>query len=172
MAQDIAQSGDMSYGTVAKKLEYAFKLTLHLDALYIGYEADGLLIKTDIQSKNKAYILDKSKGFDSRTREWYQVAKKTMESRLSRPFNDITTGELITTDFSLLVVDGKLVGVIGANIFLKDLQHDFVSLKTISLALMIEAIIISCILMKKCYFRKIHKAMKYRFSIHSYTQNA
>lgn len=54
-----------------------------------------------------------------------------MESGLSRPFNDITTGELITTDFSLLVVDGKLVGVIGANIFLKDLQHDFVSLKTI-----------------------------------------
>lgn len=89
------------------------------------------MIKTDIQSKNKAYILDKSKGFDSRTREWYQAAKKTMESRLSRPFNDITTGELITTDFSLLVVDGKLVGVIGANIFLKDLQHDFVSLKTI-----------------------------------------
>ncbi len=89
------------------------------------------MIKTDIQSKNKAYILDKSKGFDSRTREWYQAAKKTMESGLSRPFNDITTGELITTDFSLLVVDGKLVGVIGANIFLKDLQHDFVSLKTI-----------------------------------------
>ncbi len=124
------------------------------------------MIKTDIQSKNKAYILDKSKGFDSRTREWYQAAKKTMESGLSRPFNDITTGELITTDFSLLVVDGKLVGVIGANIFLKDLQHDFVSLKTISLALMIEAIIISCILMKKCYFRKIHKEMKYRFSIY------
>ena len=131
VAQEIAQGGDLSYGVIAKKLEDAFKLTpIHLDALYIGYEDNGLLIKTDIQSKDKAYILDKSKGFDSRTREWYQAAKKTMKSGLSRPFNDITTGELITTAFSPLVVDGKLVGVIGANIFLKNLQHDFVSLKT------------------------------------------
>ena len=131
VAQEIAQGGDLSYGVIAKKLEDAFKLTpIHLDALYIGYEDNGLLIKTDIQSKNKAYILDKSKGFDSRTREWYQAAKKTMKSGLSRPFNDITTGELITTAFSPLVVDGKLVGVIGANIFLKNLQNDFVSLKT------------------------------------------
>lgn len=131
VAQEIAQGGDLSYGVIAKKLEDAFKLTpIHLDALYIGYEDNGLLIKTDVQSKNKAYILDKSKGFDSRTREWYQAAKKTMKSGLSRPFNDITTGELITTAFSPLVVDGKLVGVIGANIFLKNLQHDFVSLKT------------------------------------------
>ena len=131
VAQEIAQGGDLSYEVIAKKLEDAFKLTpIHLDALYIGYEDNGLLIKTDIQSKNKAYILDKSKGFDSRTREWYQAAKKTMKSGLSRPFNDITTGELITTAFSPLVVDGKLVGVIGANIFLKNLQHDFVSLKT------------------------------------------
>lgn len=131
VAQEIAQGGDLSYGVIAKKLEDVFKLTpIHLDALYIGYEDNGLLIKTDIQSKNKAYILDKSKGFDSRTREWYQAAKKTMKSGLSRPFNDITTGELITTAFSPLVVDGKLVGVIGANIFLKNLQHDFVSLKT------------------------------------------
>ena len=131
VAQEIAQGGDLSYGVIAKKLEDAFKLTpIHLDALYIGYEDNGLLIKTDIQSKNKAYILDKSKGFNSRTREWYQAAKKTMKSGLSRPFNDITTGELITTAFSPLVVDGKLVGVIGANIFLKNLQHDFVSLKT------------------------------------------
>ena len=131
VAQEIAQGGDLSYEVIAKKLEDAFKLTpIHLDALYIGYEDNGLLIKTDIQSKNKAYILDKSKGFDSRTREWYQAAKKTMKSGLSRPFNDITTDELITTAFSPLVVDGKLVGVIGANIFLKNLQHDFVSLKT------------------------------------------
>ncbi len=109
VAQEIAQGGDLSYGVIAKKLEDAFKLTpIHLDALYIGYEDNGLLIKTDIQSKNKAYILDKSKGFDSRTREWYQAAKKTMKSGLSRPFNDITTGELITTAFSPLVVDGNL----------------------------------------------------------------
>lgn len=130
VAQVIAESGDVSYGAVAKRLEDAFRLTPHLDALYIGYESNGLLIKTDVQSKNKAYILDKSKGFDSRTREWYQAAKKTMKLGLSRPFNDITTGELTTTAFVPLIVDGKLVGVIGANIFLKDLQHDFVSLKT------------------------------------------
>lgn len=130
VVQDIAQSGDFSYPAVAKKLEDAFKLTPHLDALYIGYESNGLLIKTDVQSKNKAYILDQSKGFDSRVREWYQSAKKTMKPGLSRPFSDITTGELITSAFVPLVVDGKLVGVVAANIFLKDLQHDFVSLKT------------------------------------------
>ena len=63
VVQDIAQSGDFSYPAVAKRLEDAFRLTPHLDALYIGYESNGLLIKTDVQSKNKAYILDQSKGF-------------------------------------------------------------------------------------------------------------
>ncbi|CAM3461219.1 cysteine peptidase family C39 domain-containing protein [Helicobacter labetoulli] len=63
VVQDIAQSGDFSYPAVAKRLEDAFRLMPHLDALYIGYESNGLLIKTDVQSKNKAYILDQSKGF-------------------------------------------------------------------------------------------------------------
>ena len=93
IAQELVEDGDFSHETISHRLKEAFRLT-NIDALFVGYEADGLLIKTDVQSNNKPYILDASKKFDARTREWYKAAKRTMKSGISRPYPDITTGEL------------------------------------------------------------------------------
>lgn len=129
IAQELVEDGDFSHETISHRLKEAFRLT-NIDALFVGYEADGLLIKTDVQSNNKPYILDASKKFDARTREWYKAAKRTMKSGISRPYPDITTGELTAGIYVPIIVDSKLIAVVGANIFLKDLQRDFVELKT------------------------------------------
>ena len=129
VAKDIAESGDLSQQNVAKWLHEAYTFT-SMDALYLGYESDGLLVKTDKQSGNKPYILDKSKGFDSRTREWFIDAKNSKDSGFTRPFRDITTNELTLSVYAPIIINGKVVAVVGANIFLKDLQRAFMGLKT------------------------------------------
>lgn len=129
VVQDLQYSGDLSHQNVANWLKEAYGFT-SMDALYLGYAHDGLLIKTDVQSGNKPYILDQSKGFDSRTREWFKDALATGKGGFTRPFRDITTNELTISVYAPVIREGKIVAVIGANIFLKDLQKAFMSLKT------------------------------------------
>lgn len=129
VVQDLQDSGDLSHQNVANWLKEAYGFT-SMDALYLGYAHDGLLIKTDVQSGNKPYILDQSKGFDSRTREWFKDALATGKGGFTRPFRDITTNELTISVYVPVIREGKIVAVIGANIFLKDLQKAFMSLKT------------------------------------------
>ena len=129
VVQDLQDSGDLSQQNVANWLKEAYGFT-SMDALYLGYAHDGLLIKTDVQSGNKPYILDQSKGFDSRTREWFKDALATGKGGFTRPFRDITTNELTISVYAPVIREGKIVAVIGANIFLKDLQKAFMSLKT------------------------------------------
>lgn len=129
VVQDLQYSGDLSHQNVANWLKEAYGFT-SMDALYLGYAHDGLLIKTDVQSGNKPYILDQSKGFDSRTREWFKDALATGKGGFTRPFRDITTNELTISVYAPVIRESKIVAVIGANIFLKDLQKAFMSLKT------------------------------------------
>ncbi|MBR2494778.1 methyl-accepting chemotaxis protein [Helicobacter sp.] len=126
---DIEESGDLSHQNISQSLREAYTFTT-MDALYLGYAHDGLLIKTDVQSGNKPYILDQSKGFDSRTREWFKDALATGKPGFTRPFHDITTNELTLSVYAPVMRNGKIVAVVGANIFLKDLQKAFMSLKT------------------------------------------
>ena len=126
---DIEEGGDLSHQSISHWLHEAYTFT-SMDALYLGYAHDGLLIKTDVQSGNKPYILDQSKGFDSRTREWFRGAIATGKPGFTRPFRDITTNELTISVYAPVTRNGKIVAVVGANIFLKDLQKAFASLKT------------------------------------------
>ncbi len=103
-----------------------------VDALFIGYGDDGRLIKTDTISGNRPYRLNAADdGFDSRTRQWYKEASmRGGDAGFSRPYEDITTKKLIITAYAPVVVDGKIAGVIGANIFLDDIQKVIASLKS------------------------------------------
>lgn len=102
-----------------------------VDALFIGYGDDGRLIKTDTISGNRPYRLNVANdGFDSRTRQWYKEASVGGGTGFSRPYEDITTKKLIITAYAPVVVDGKIIGVIGANIFLDDIQKVIASLKS------------------------------------------
>ena len=129
-ANEVAKSGDISVGHIRAMLKEAFIYT-QIDALFIGYEEDGLLIKTDDLSGNTPWILSPTQGnFDSRTRNWFKEAKASLKPGFSTPYNDITTGKLITTAYAPVIINGKLVAVIGGNIFLDQLQEDISALRT------------------------------------------
>ncbi|WP_394909419.1 methyl-accepting chemotaxis protein [uncultured Helicobacter sp.] len=129
-ANEVAKSGDTSVEHVRTMLKEAFTYT-QIDALFIGYEEDGLLIKTDDLSHNTPWILSPTKGnFDSRTRAWFKEAKASGKSGISTPYNDVTTGKLITTAYAPVIINGKLIAVIGGNIFLDQLQEEMGALRT------------------------------------------
>ncbi len=101
------------------------------NALFIGYESDGRLIKTDDISGNNPFRLNMEKdNFDSRIRQWYKEAKQFKKAGFSRPYIDITTKTYITTAYVPVIINNELVAVIGANIYLEELQKIINGLKT------------------------------------------
>ncbi len=129
-AKEVEKSGNLSIENVRAMLQTAFTYT-QIDALFIGYEEDGLLIKTDDLSGNTPWILSPTQGnFDSRTRAWFKEAKASGKSGLSTPYNDVTTNKLIVTAYAPVKINGKLVAVIGGNIFLDQLQEEMSALRT------------------------------------------
>lgn len=101
------------------------------NALFIGYESDGRLIKTDDVSGNNPFRLNMTKdNFDSRIRQWYKEAKQFKKAGFSRPYIDITTKTYITTAYVPVIINNELVAVIGANIYLEELQKIINGLKT------------------------------------------
>ena len=105
------------------------KLQLGRDAgnfsdLYIGYKKDGSLL---ISSGN-IYSIEKNQ-YDARTRPWYIKAQKEMKSIISKPYIDATTKKLIISIATPLIIDGKLTGVIGSDIFLDTVVDTILNLK-------------------------------------------
>ena len=91
-AKEIEKSSDLSVEHLRAMLKDAFTYT-QIDALFIGYEADGLLIKTDDISNNQPWILTPAKdNFDSRTRAWFkEELRQVVNLDFLRP---ITTSQL------------------------------------------------------------------------------
>ncbi|WP_033916798.1 cache domain-containing protein, partial [Campylobacter sputorum] len=96
------------------------------DALFLGYVQDGKTIKTDLLKNNNAFVIN---NFDGRTREWFKSAISTQKPGFSKPYEDITTKKLTTTAFAPVFSNGKIVGVIGANIFLDNFQNEVSNIK-------------------------------------------
>lgn len=101
------------------------------NALFIGYESDGRLIKTDDISGNNPFRLNMTNdNFDSRIRQWYKEAKETKKADFSRPYIDITTKTYITTAYVPVIINNEFVAVVGANIYLEQLQQIINGLRT------------------------------------------
>ncbi|MBU0925873.1 methyl-accepting chemotaxis protein [bacterium] len=109
--------------------EFLSKLSLGRDAgefadLYLGYEKDGALIL----STGEIYDL-KSKNYDARKRPWYMKAIELNKSAVSEPYTDVVTGKLIISVVTPLVVNEKIVGVVGSDIFLDTVVDTILNLK-------------------------------------------
>ena len=109
--------------------EFLSKLALGRDAgsfadLYLGYEKDGVLIL----STGEIYDL-KSKNYDARKRPWYMKAIELNKSTVSEPYTDAVTGKLIISVVTPLVVNGKILGVVGSDIFLDTVVDTILNLK-------------------------------------------
>ncbi|MWV63113.1 methyl-accepting chemotaxis protein [Helicobacter saguini] len=133
LSREILKVSDLSVESVGKHLWVSSHYSV-FDALFVGFEEDGKLVKVDVDFKtnevSQAYVLDRSKGYDARERLWYKSAKRDMKPGLSSVFKDITTDNYTLTAYVPLIKDGKLIGVIGGNIFLHEMQVEFQKLKT------------------------------------------
>ncbi|MGB5867238.1 MAG: methyl-accepting chemotaxis protein [Arcobacteraceae bacterium] len=92
--------------------------------LYLGYEKDGSLILSTGDIYDMA-----TKKYDARKRPWYIKAIKANKSAISEPYRDITTGKLIISIVTPLVINEKVVGVVGSDIFLDTVVDTILNLK-------------------------------------------
>jgi len=93
-------------------------------SMYLGLEDSGDLIKFNGVLKSIATM-----NYDARIRPWYKKAMKIKKAGVSEPFVDNTTKRLVITVFAPYKKDDKLIGVVGANIFLDTVVNTILNLK-------------------------------------------
>ena len=81
--------------------------------LYIGIEENGNFLQFD----GKFRVPEKD-NYDSRARPWYKKAVEVNGAGVSEPYVDFDTKKLVISISSPIKKDGKIVGVVGSDIFL------------------------------------------------------
>ena len=81
--------------------------------LYVGFEDSG-----DFLTSSGSVLNIKKDNFDARSRPWYKKAILLNKAGVTKPYIDVTTKKLVVTVFTPFIRDGKLLGVIGSDIFL------------------------------------------------------
>ena len=109
--------------TIVEKLLLGKKAGNFVD-LYIGFEKDGDFLLSDGKYLNK-----EKDNFDARARPWYKKAVEIGKAGVSNPYVDITTKKLVVTVFTPLTKDGKLLGVVGSDIFLDTVVDTILNVK-------------------------------------------
>jgi len=92
-------------------------------SMYVGIEESGDLIKFDGSLKSIATM-----NYDARKRPWYVKSKKIDGKGVTDPFVSASTNKLVITLFAPFKKDGKLAGVVGANIFLDTIVSEILNL--------------------------------------------
>ncbi|MGP1450981.1 MAG: cache domain-containing protein, partial [Wolinella sp.] len=121
---------ELNYDSIAPILKNSFPF-MPLDTIFVGLESNGNLIQADESSENITTVLTPEKdNFDARGRDWYKTAVATNKNGISDPYIDGVTKKIAMSTFSPITnTDGKIIGAIGADIFLDRLQKDISELK-------------------------------------------
>lgn len=112
------QSLDQNDATL-KPLKMAMKAG-HFTDVYIGRN-DGILI-------DGADWLPPP-GYDPRNRPWYRRASETGTISFTTPYIDLVTNKLVIALVKPLIVDGRIIGVMGADTILDTLVQNVLSFK-------------------------------------------
>ena len=111
-----------------KKLVAGSQVTNFSD-FYFGYAIDGVVYDSMLDSKErKIIILDKSKDYDARVKGWYKDAVAKNDVIFSAPYAS-STGGLNIAIAKKVVVNGKVVGAVGADIALDKLDEELARIK-------------------------------------------
>ncbi len=89
------------------------------NAIVAGIERNGQLQFIDRKSS-----LAQALNIDARERSWYKSAKELGKAGISEPYEDVTSHQLVITAFSPIYKAGNLLGVVGADVPLHELQKD------------------------------------------------
>ncbi|RXK02855.1 chemotaxis protein [Halarcobacter ebronensis] len=93
-------------------------------SMYFGREDNGDLIKFDGTLKSIPTM-----NYDSRERPWYKLYKETKKKGVTKPFISASSNKLVITLFAPVLKEDKLIGVVGANIFLDTIVEQILNLK-------------------------------------------
>ena len=130
IADELQKVYDMGDEIVGKKIQEAFAYS-PFDAVFLGYENDVHLVTVEQIYDGRVVIMTPQKdNFDSRTRAWYKGGKSTMNVGFSDPYTDITTKKLAVVIYKPIINNGAVVAVLGVNVFLDEMQRNFLNLKT------------------------------------------
>lgn len=112
---DLEASGDFSEDNLKRLMDSKMKAYKY-DALnfYMAFE----------NNKSKAIMGVKwniPKGYDIHKRPWYKMAWKSNGVIFTEPYVDAITGKLVITVAKSLKSNGKVIGVLGTDIYLTDI---------------------------------------------------
>ena len=96
---------------------------------YFGYANDGTTFSADIDGERRKFsVLDQSTNFDARTRVWYKEAVAKGGVIFTEPYVG-SAGVLNISIAKKVVVNGKVVGVLGADIALDKFDEELAKIK-------------------------------------------
>ncbi|WP_298036101.1 cache domain-containing protein, partial [uncultured Campylobacter sp.] len=96
---------------------------------YFGYANDGTTFSADVEGEGRKFsVLDQSTNFDARTRVWYKEAVAKGGVIFTEPYVG-SAGVLNISIAKKVVVNGKVVGVLGADIALDKFDEELDKIK-------------------------------------------
>ncbi|QOR01169.1 methyl-accepting chemotaxis protein [Campylobacter sp. 2014D-0216] len=120
LAEEIVKQDFSNDENIYKILE-AFKKANNFDIIYFALDATGKHYKSDHT------YLDKSKGFDVKTRAWYINAKKEGKLVISDPYVSFADKKMKIAYSIPVLKDGKFIGVVGGDYDLGRFSKDVLS---------------------------------------------
>ncbi|RXJ87239.1 methyl-accepting chemotaxis protein [Arcobacter sp. CECT 8985] len=122
LPQDVNQL-NINNKDIEDKLRLASK-SGNFVAVYVGYEKNGNFLMSD-GTKRTPQTTD----YDSRKRSWYTQAVQMGTGGITPPYVDYTTKKLVVSVFYPLKRDGKIVGVVGSDIFIDTIVDTILNVK-------------------------------------------
>ncbi|MBT0821544.1 cache domain-containing protein, partial [Campylobacter lari] len=120
LAEEIVKQDFSDDGNIYKILE-AFKKANNFDIIYFALEENGKHYKSDHT------YLDKSKGFDVKTRAWYINAKKEGKLIVSDPYSSFADGKMKIAYAVPVFKNNQFIGVVGGDYDLERFSKDVLS---------------------------------------------
>ncbi|QKF63298.1 Cache sensor-containing MCP-domain signal transduction protein [Campylobacter mucosalis] len=102
-----------------------------IDALFIGFADDGSLINAYFDKGGidpKFEFIGENENYDARNRGWFKQAKADKVTA-TKPYPESTSGKIVASFVKQVVINGKMVGVVGSDIDLSGLGQTLIKMK-------------------------------------------
>ncbi|QKF81309.1 methyl-accepting chemotaxis protein [Halarcobacter ebronensis] len=92
--------------------------------VYIGLNSDGSLLLA-----NKDILNMEKNKYDARKRPWYIDSVEANKTIVTKPYLDKLTNKIVVSICAPLIQDGKLIGVVGSDIFIDTIVNTILNIK-------------------------------------------
>ena len=92
--------------------------------VYIGFDSDGSLLLA-----NKDILNMEKNKYDARKRPWYIDSVNANKAIVTKPYLDTLTKKLVVSVCVPLIQNGKLIGVVGSDIFIDTIVNTILDIK-------------------------------------------